>query len=330
MGNKNAVLTLYKILLTYTDEKHPISMREILEHMEEEGCACSEDSVGRYIRQIRTTMDVDIISGRGRNSGYFLADRLLEKEELKLLVDAVNASNFIEGTIAKQIIRKLKKTVSVYDAAELDRSVMGVNVAKAENKKILYNVNVLQEALQSGVQITFYNRAWNKQLRLEKKSERKNTLNPWTLIWANGRYYLYGYDVKEKDGRLAPRHYRVDKMTDITLLEEPRKGAEQFRSFDASTYVSRRIGMFSAEESEITVRIPEKLIGAFVDQFGKQITVCEEPDGKLLLTFYAAPTKLLLGWLLGLGNTEVVAPQKLTEQMLSLLKENMTYYEERN
>lgn len=25
-------------------------------------------------------------------------------------------------------------------------------------------------------------------------------MNPWALIWANDRYYLYGYDVKETQG----------------------------------------------------------------------------------------------------------------------------------
>lgn len=40
--------------------------------------------------------------------------------------------------------------MSLYDAEELDRSVLGINIAKAENKKILYNVNLIQEALSKG------------------------------------------------------------------------------------------------------------------------------------------------------------------------------------
>lgn len=43
--SKNPVLTLYKILLRYTDEKHPISMQDILMYMETEGYPCSEDSI---------------------------------------------------------------------------------------------------------------------------------------------------------------------------------------------------------------------------------------------------------------------------------------------
>lgn len=81
-----------------------------------------------------------MISGRGRNARYFIGNRLLEKEELKLIIDSVNASNFIEKSIATKMVDKLRATMSKYDAEELDRSVLGINIAKAENKKILYNV----------------------------------------------------------------------------------------------------------------------------------------------------------------------------------------------
>ncbi len=69
---------------------------------------------------------------------------------MKLIIDSVNASNFIEKGIATKMIDKLKSTMSLYDAEGLDRSVLGINIAKAENKKILYNVNLIQEALSKG------------------------------------------------------------------------------------------------------------------------------------------------------------------------------------
>lgn len=148
---KNRVLALYKILTAYTDEQHQISMQDILVHMDAEGYYCSEDSILRYIKQLRNELGVDVISGRGRNARYFIGNRLLEKEEMKLIIDSVNASNFIEKSIATKMIDKLKSTMSLYDAEELDRSVLGINIAKAENKKILYNVNLIQEALSKGV-----------------------------------------------------------------------------------------------------------------------------------------------------------------------------------
>lgn len=327
---KNRALALYKILITYTDEQHQISMQDILAHMEEVGCSCSEDSVRRYIKQLRNELGVDIVSARGRNARYFIGNRLLEKEEMKLIVDSVNASNFIEKSIATKMIDKLKSTMSIYEAKELGRSVLGINNAKAENKKILYNVNLIQEALAKEVQISFDYMVWDRTKKLIKKSDRRYNMNPWALIWANDRYYLYGYDVKEKDGVLSERNYRVDKLDNICLSDIPRAGKSQFRSFNANTYVSRRMGMFSGKEQLITVRIPDNLVGAFIDQFGKKITISEDAEGMLLVTFHAVASSILLGWLLGLQSVEILEPQSVRNDMLDLIKHNIEIYSGKN
>lgn len=328
--SKNRVLALYKILIKNSDEQHSISMQDILDHMASEGYSCSEDSVLRYIKQLRNELGVDVISGRGRNARYFIGNRLLEKEELKLIIDSVNASNFIEKSIATKMIDKLKSTMSKYDSEELDRSVLGINIAKAENKKILYNVNIIQEALAKRVQISFDYMGWDKHKKLVKKYDRRYNMNPWALIWANDRYYLYGYDVKKTGDVFVERNYRVDKLDNIQLSDVPRDGKTQYRSFNANTYVSRRMGMFSGKEQAITVRIPEYLIGAFIDQFGKRITISEESEDMLQVTFYAAPSVILLGWLAGLKVAEVVGPLDVREDIINLLQQNMNLYNEKN
>lgn len=327
---KNRVLELYKILTAYTDEQHQISMQDILVHMDAEGYYCSEDSILRYIKQLRNELGVDVISGRGRNARYFIGNRLLQKEEMKLIIDSVNASNFIEKSIATKMIDKLKSTMSLYDAEELDRSVLGINIAKAENKKILYNVNLIQEALSKGVQISFDYMVWDRNKKLVKKSDRRYNMNPWALIWANDRYYLYGYDVKEKEDVLSERNYRVDKLDNIKLSNIPRAGKSQFRIFNANTYVSRRMGMFSGKEQVITVRIPDTLVGPFIDQFGKKITISEYTEGMLLVTFNAVASVILLGWLLGLQYVEVLEPQSVRNAMTDLIKQNMEIYSKKN
>lgn len=328
--NKNKVLTLYKILREHSDEQHQMSMQNILYCMDEAGCSCSEDSILRYIKQLKNELGVDIISSRGRNAKYYIGDRLLEKEELKLIIDSINASNFVEKSIAKRILNKLKSTVSIYDAADLERNVLGVNVAKSENRKILYNVNIIQEALSKGVQISFDYMGWDKKKALVKKSDRRYNMNPWALIWANDRYYLYGYDVKEINGVLKERNYRIDKLDDIQLSKEKRSGENQFQSFNANTYVSRRLGMFSGEEQVITVRIPEILVGAFIDQFGKRITINDDTDGLLLVSFRAVPSNIFLGWLIGMDNVEVMAPISVRDNIIRLLKKNISSYQEKN
>lgn len=323
--SKNRVLALYKYLLENTDENHRVTMQEIINHMKNEGYTYSRDTAKRNIKQLREELGIDIISTRGKYADYYIGARLLELEEIKLIIDSVNASNFIEKDIAKKMADKLKSIISKYDAEELQRNVLGVNVAKTENKKILYNVNTIQEALRKNVQISFYYKNWNAEKELVRKSQRKYTLNPWALIWANDRYYLFGYDIKEE---LSERHYRVDKLEEIELLETSRSGEKKFRGFDATTYVSRRVGMFSGDESYITVKVDENLVGAFIDQFGTEIVVSRlHENGKIQISFYAVDSDNLLGWLIGLGGVEIVSPKKSRENLQKLIEKNNALYQ---
>lgn len=72
------------------------------------------------------------------------------------------------------------------------------------------------------------------------------------------------------------------------------------------------------------------MVGAFIDQFGKRITISEDREDLLLVTFNAVPSVILLGWLLGLKSVEVVEPQNVREDIINLLQHNMNFYEEKN
>ena len=101
--------------------------------------------------------------------------------------------------------------------------------------------------------------------------------------------------------------------------------------------------MYTDQERRIKVRIPESLVGTFIDQFGKWIDIKEEAicqhiesadnehnekaeEKKLVVTFCAVKSNVLLGWLIGLGNVEVLEPEDVKEKMIALLDKNKDYY----
>lgn len=88
--------------------------------------------------------------------------------------------------------------------------------------------------------------------------------------------------------------------------------------------------MFSGKKQAITIRIPESLVGAFIDQFGKKVTISEGAEDMLLVTFNAVPSVIMLGWLLGLKSVEVVEPQNVKEDIINLIQQNMSFYKEKN
>ena len=105
---KNNALILYQVLMKYSDKEHPLSMSDIKDYMAEETAECGRDSIARYLDQLEEEMGIDIHRGKGQAARYYIDRRLLDKEELKLITDAVYASNFIEKGIADNMIKSLK------------------------------------------------------------------------------------------------------------------------------------------------------------------------------------------------------------------------------
>ena len=53
-------------------------------------------------------------------------------------------------------------------------------------------------------------------------------VSPWALTWDDENYYLVAFDDLTK----TMKHYRVDKMMKIALLDEKREGEEAFKQFN--------------------------------------------------------------------------------------------------
>ena len=85
-------------------------------------------------------------TGRGRNSGCYVAGRDFELPELKLLVDSVQSSKFITQKKTMSLIKKIEGLASVHQARELNRQVFVKNRIKTMNESIYYNVDEIHRA----------------------------------------------------------------------------------------------------------------------------------------------------------------------------------------
>ena len=91
---KLKILYLLDILEKYTDEQHPVSMNEILRRLKLRGIQAERKSIYDDIA-VLNAYGLQVKNRRGAQGGYYLCSRLFEMPELKLLVDAVQASKFI-------------------------------------------------------------------------------------------------------------------------------------------------------------------------------------------------------------------------------------------
>ena len=143
---------------------------------------------------------MDIIAMQeGRTWNYHLGSRDFELPEVKLLVDSVQASKFINEHKSDTLIRKLEKLVSHYEGQELQRQVYIFGRIKTSNKRTYLTIDTIFKAIN---EITrFSSTTANGTSTRNWKNSRDGssyTVSPWCLVWDNENYYLLGYDALVK------------------------------------------------------------------------------------------------------------------------------------
>ena len=88
MTGKEHLLNIFFMLRQDTDEDHPLSTPEIVEHFTALGTVTDRKTVREDIKMF-IDCGVNIVTVQGVPTKYFYDDRPFELPELKLLIDAI-------------------------------------------------------------------------------------------------------------------------------------------------------------------------------------------------------------------------------------------------
>jgi len=317
-NQKLKLLYIAKILNEKTDEEHPITTKELIEELEKYEIRAERKSIYDDMEQLQQ-FGYDIVSSKSKSAGgYYLASREFELPELKLLVDAVQSSKFITIKKSKELIRKLESFANIYDGKQLQRQVFVSNRVKTENEKIYYNVDEIHRGIQLNKKISFQYFEWNigKKMQFRKEGDRYQ-VSPWALIWRDENYYLVAFD--ENDSKI--KHYRVDKMNEISLEEESRNGLEHFEQFNIAEYANRTFGMYGGREEIVTLQFTNRLVGVVLDRFGKEVDIRKRDEEHFLVRVKVALSGQFYGWITGIGpEAKIIAPNSVVEEYKEYLQ----------
>ena len=319
-GQKRKLLLLKELLERESDERHPVSTRRMLEYLAANGIQAERKSVYGDL-QCLTDSGLDILCVHGKNGGYYLASRLFELPELKLLVDAVQSSRFLTEKKSLELIGKLERLTSVYEAGQLRRQVVVSGRVKTMNESIYYNVDQLHTAIASNSRITFRYFDWGID-REKHFRPRLYEADPLHLCWADEKYYLIAYSQPH-----GITHYRVDKMAEIAATGAPRSREALAQKLDLAAYSRAVFSMYSGEVQRVRMRFARSLAGVVIDRFGRDIILV--PDGPEHFTFTAeiAVSPMFLGWMAGFGDrAEILHPPALRRQFRQDLESMLTLY----
>lgn len=320
---KLKILYLMEAFQKKSDEKHPLTVNDLMNYLRNYGISAERKTIYDDIEMLRV-YGMDIVSRREKPSGFFLAGRTFEMAELKLLVDAVQSSKFITQKKSRQLIHKLESLTSEYEARKLQRQVFVGSRVKTMNESIYYNIDQIHSAISENRQISFQYYEWtvSKQMRLKKNGERY-CISPWGLIWKDENYYLIGLD--EKSGIV--KHYRVDKMLEISMEKAPRNGEEMFRDFDAAKLASRTFGMFGGREESVRLEFENRFVGVVIDRFGHDVMLHKQDEAHFATLVRVNVSSQFFGWLAGLGPGAVItSPENVRKEYTRFLEKALENY----
>ena len=312
-NQKLKLMYLMKILLEKTDEDHALTMPDILRELEAYGISAERKSIYSDMECLRT-YGMDIIGEkRDQKFSYYVASHQFELAELKLLVDAIQSAKFITAKKSKELIKKIESFASKYEAGQLQRQVFVSGRIKTMNESIYYNVDAIHSAIAANRQIRFQYFQWNVKKEMElRKNGAYYQVSPWALSWDDENYYLVAYDDEEE----KLKHYRVDKMLHIGQTDEPRKGKKLFEGFDTALYAKKMFSMYAGEEEMVKIECENRLAGAIIDRFGKDIPMRKIDEEHFSVNVRVSLSFQFIHWIMALGSgAKIVGPEHVVDMV---------------
>lgn len=308
---KLLILNILDILRKYTDEDHRLSQKEIAEILKNEyDMKADRKAIRRnllnlmdcgyeieYSETIRNVPVKDKKTGevlRDKDTGEpvmeenelwsdFYLKRQFTDGELRLLIDSLLFSRHIPYSQCKDLVEKLEDLSNIYFKSRV-RYISTLPEDKTDNRQLFYNIEMLDEAISKNRKVSFRYVEYQTDKKLHEKrrpdgSIREYVITPYQMAAREGKYYLIcNYDKYDDVS-----NYRLDRIRDIRILDEPGKPFSELkwsgnRKLDLGEYMKEHVYMYSSENVHVKFRIVKPMITDVVDMFGKEVIFSDEDE----------------------------------------------------
>ncbi len=315
-GSKIKLLAIMDILWNYSDDDHVMNANEICEKLEEFDIIAERKSIYADIDNL-CKFGLDIINTKTPKRGFFLASRRFQVAEIRLLVDAVQAANFISNRKAKELKEKLYSLMSRPQAEAIEKQIIADSKLKCTNEELYYTIDTVNRAIKEGkkIEFTYIKRKLTKRMTTIRE-EKTFLVSPYALIWLNDRYYL----VSNNDKYDNLMHTRLDRMGKVLILDEKGRSfsevSEYKGTFDAADYTAKHFNMFSGEIKTIELRCSNTIIDEILDRFGCDVPLRADGEDHFIIKIKTAVSKGFVSWVLQYGDSiKVKAPKSLANEV---------------
>lgn len=312
---KNRLLFILSLLYQEADEEHPITITQILERLQAEGINGNRRTVAHDL-EILCESGFDVIHNKSRQNQYFIGNRHFELAELKLLVDAIQASRFISSKKSQQLIEKLSAFSSVHQATELNRHLYADKQAKSENEQVLYTVDLLHTAINNKKQVEFkYYEYTPEKKKIFKHDSQVYVFSPYGLIWNNDCYYAIGYS--NSHNKIIK--FRVERVAKCELTQTDVRPVPS--DFSLDKYAKTVFRMYEEETRLVTLVCKNTLMKSIVDRFGIKTKTAVVDKNHFSAQVEVSVSATFFGWVVGFGGEmDITSPNDVRAKYHALLE----------
>lgn len=350
MGRQAKKLSLFntlEILKEYSDEDHRLTQAELLEHLKKDydmevdrrtvksnlmdlielGYEIESQETTRMIRNEKTG---EVEESTIMSSFYLVRD--FSNPELRLLIDSLLFSKHLPYSQCKDLVTKLEGLSNKYFRASMNY-ISTMPEDKTNNQQIFYNIDVLDEAISKGKKVSFkyldYGTDKKQHPKLDKDGkERVYVVSPYQMVAKEGKYYLIcNYDCYDDVS-----NYRVDRITDIEILEAKAKPFEELKwsngqRLDLAEYMKKHVYMYSSADSQVTFRIVKPMISDIIDMFGKDVQFFDETEDTVCVKAKVNEAAMIQFAQSYAPDVEILKPVELREKVKERLRKGYRCYE---
>lgn len=318
-GNKKMLnMLILDILKEYSDEEHKLTQQEIIRLLKANyDMECDRRSVKNNVLCLKE-LGYDIST----DDGYYLAKRDFEEAEIRMLIDSVLFSKSLTQKQSKTLIDKLKSLGNRYFSKKTLHVCSLSDLQHSDNKQMMYALDAINDAIEDKKKIAFIYNDYRTDFKLHPRREQEYIVNPYQIVANNGKFYLIGNYDKYDD----ISHYRVDKMTNVRILDErvkPQKEITEFKNgYSLPKHMAEHIYMFGGPSVRVKFLTDENMMSEMVDWFGKDFRVRKIGDeGRIEITVNCNENAMFF-WALQYGPyVEVVEPILLRKKIQVAVEE---------
>jgi len=317
-NRKLKLLKLLEILQRETDEQHPMKTTDICRRMEDMDISCDRRILASEIQTLREQGYEIQQCQVGRAKGYFIADRAFSMPELRMLLDAVEASQLLTEKKTQELKNKIVSLSSDKQAEFLKSSIVRFNSAKSTNERIYYTIEALEEAIRKKKKVTIRYFHLNEHREKVYRSENGiHTVEPIALVYNNDKYYLTCYNpVADKN-----YNYRLDRIEWVEILKEKISKNAIIRSRSVAKYNAQVFKMYGGETAKVTLAFDARMIDYIYEKFGIDTKIQSCEDGSFTANVEVQFSPTFWGWLFQFTEQmRITAPEWACDEYTEMLK----------